>query len=31
VIKLLEHKQATPPPVAPKKGLFGRLVQAITD
>lgn len=26
-VKLLEHKQAT----APKKGLFGRLVQAITE
>ena len=35
VIKLLEYKNnqniATPPPIAPKKGLFGRLVQAITD
>ncbi len=31
IIKLLEHKQATPPPIAHKKGLFGRLVQAITD
>jgi septal ring factor EnvC (AmiA/AmiB activator) len=32
VIKLLEFKTTQlPPPIAPKKGLLGRLVQAITD
>lgn len=31
IIKLLEHKQATPPPVAAKKGLFGRIIKAINN
>ena len=30
-VKLLEHKQATPPPVATKTNLFGRIIKAISN
>lgn len=31
IIKLLEHKQATPPPVTTKTNLFGRIIKAISN
>lgn len=31
MVKLLEHKQATPPPVTTKTNLFGRIIKAISN